>query len=87
MDKKTIIATVSGLAVAAVFAVFWNILSKGTEATIADNPAIVNMQTQVDKTDEVMTAHVLSVESRLVRLETKLDLIIDQSNAILAAHQ
>lgn len=87
MDKKVIIATVSTLLTAAIFAVLWNVVSKGTEATIADNPAIVNMQGQVDKTDDVMTAHVLSVESRLVRLETKLDLIIDQSNAILAAHQ
>jgi len=87
MDKKVIIATVSTLLTAAIFAVLWNVVSRGTEATIADNPAIVNMQTQVDKTDEVMAAHLLAVEARLVRLETKIDLVIDQSNAILAAHQ
>jgi len=87
MDRKTIIATLSGLLIAAVFAVLWNIISKGTEATIGDNPAIVAIQAQADETDDVLAAHLLSVEARLVRVETKLDLIIDQSNAILVAHQ
>ena len=80
---KWLMGSVAGLLVATMFTLMWNTFSKGVETSIGDNPAIVTMQTQVDKADETMTAHLIAVEGRLAGVEAKQGRIIDNQNLIL----
>lgn len=83
MDKKTIIATVSGLAVAALFALLWNTFSAGVESQLAENPAIQELEALTSQNQQNLVSYTLATESRLVRLETKIDLVIDNQNLML----
>ncbi len=79
MDKKTIIATVSGLAIAAVFALLWNTFAKGVESTVADNPAIVSIKDDVEENGDAIQAILISHAA----IDAKLGLVIDNQNKIL----
>ena len=83
MDRKTIIAISATAAIGLMVTLVWNLISKGTEATIADNPAIVNIQIQADKANDIMTSHLIAVEGRLAGIEGKQGRIIDNQNLIL----
>jgi len=72
----------------------WTTFSKGTAATIAENPAFTELHTKLDaQTEQIkslslqVTAMDLKFSTSDARIEARQDLIVNQSNAILQAHQ
>lgn len=96
MDNwKTIaIGAVLTVMVGIIVTLAWNIFSKGTEATIAENPAFTEIHTELKAIREEIkslstqvTVMDLKFSTADARIEGRLELVVTQSNAILAAHQ
>jgi len=84
-SNKTLIAVGGTVLAGLVVTLVWNIFSEGVESKAGKNPAIIAVQVQADKTDEVLAAHLLAVEGRLAGIEAKQGRIIDNQDRMLDA--
>lgn len=91
---KSIIIGAAVIVVGIIFALVWDVFSLGTQETIAQNPAFAELHTKIDAlTTEVkalstqITVMDLKFSTADARIEGRLELVVTQSNAILAAHQ
>lgn len=94
MDKKTLFAVGGTVLAGILITAIYTTLLRGVEEQFGDNPAFTDIHIELKAIREEVkslslqvTANNLKSSTTDARIEGRLELVVTQSNAILAAHQ